>query len=62
MVSRETTEEDHAHHRQLFLAEQGYAYRIQDGTELVDADALPEEASAAPVDLKPRAVRAKVKA
>ena len=45
VVSRETTEEDHAHHRQLFLAEQGYAYRIQDGTELVDQDALPEEAS-----------------
>ena len=45
VVSRETTEEDHAHHRQLFLAEQGYAYRIQDGTELVEQDTLPEEAS-----------------
>jgi DNA excision repair protein ERCC-3 len=39
VVSRETTEEDHAHHRQLFLAEQGYAYRIQDGAELLEKDA-----------------------
>ncbi|MFC4454393.1 DNA repair helicase XPB [Deinococcus sonorensis] len=34
VVSRETSEEDHAHHRQLFLAEQGYAYRILDAAEL----------------------------
>ena len=39
VVSRETSEEDHAHHRQLFLAEQGYAYRILDGTELLEQDA-----------------------
>ncbi len=30
LVSRETSEEDFAHHRQLFLAEQGYAYAILD--------------------------------
>jgi DNA excision repair protein ERCC-3 len=30
LVSRETSEEDFAHHRQLFLAEQGYAYHILD--------------------------------
>ena len=37
VVTRETTEEDHAHHRQLFLAEQGYAYRILDASELLPA-------------------------
>ncbi|GGR01751.1 DEAD/DEAH box helicase [Deinococcus ruber] len=37
VVTRETTEEDHAHHRQLFLAEQGYAYRILDASELLAA-------------------------
>ena len=44
VVSRETTEEDHAHHRQLFLAEQGYAYRIQDGAELLEAQFLAGDA------------------
>jgi DNA excision repair protein ERCC-3 len=33
LVTRETKEEDFAHHRQLFLAEQGYAYRISDERE-----------------------------
>jgi DNA excision repair protein ERCC-3 len=46
VVSRETTEEDQAHHRQLFLAEQGYAYRIVDGQELLEQDALPDEQEA----------------
>lgn len=36
IVSRETKEEDFAHHRQLFLAEQGYAYRISDESEWAD--------------------------
>jgi DNA excision repair protein ERCC-3 len=36
LVSRETKEEDFAHHRQLFLAEQGYAYRIMDESEWLD--------------------------
>lgn len=30
LVSRETKEEDFAHHRQLFLTEQGYQYKIMD--------------------------------
>ena len=34
LVTRETVEEDYAHHRQLFLAEQGYAYDILDEAEL----------------------------
>ncbi|MBI4750187.1 MAG: DEAD/DEAH box helicase, partial [Acidobacteria bacterium] len=34
LVSRETEEESFAHHRQLFLAEQGYSYSILDEDEL----------------------------
>ncbi|MBX7221777.1 MAG: DEAD/DEAH box helicase [Blastocatellia bacterium] len=34
LVTRETEEESFAHHRQLFLAEQGYSYRILDEEEL----------------------------
>lgn len=34
LVSRETDEETFAHHRQLFLAEQGYSYRILDEEEV----------------------------
>lgn len=34
LVSRETEEEDYAHHRQLFLTEQGYTYKIIDAEEL----------------------------
>ncbi|MBO0859457.1 MAG: DEAD/DEAH box helicase [Chloracidobacterium sp.] len=34
LVSRETDEEDFAHHRQLFLTEQGYSYQILDEEEL----------------------------
>src|SRR5947199_4572230 len=35
LVSRDTREQDFAHHRQLFLTEQGYSYQIVDGTDLV---------------------------
>ncbi len=38
IVTRDTRELDFAHHRQLFLTEQGYSYRIEDGKELL-ADA-----------------------
>jgi DNA excision repair protein ERCC-3 len=31
LVTRDTREQDFAHHRQLFLTEQGYSYRIVDG-------------------------------
>jgi len=34
LVSRDTREQDFAHHRQLFLTEQGYSYRIVDGAEM----------------------------
>lgn len=36
LVSRDTREQDFAHHRQLFLTEQGYSYRILDGAEMLD--------------------------
>jgi DNA excision repair protein ERCC-3 len=35
LVSRDTRELDFAHHRQLFLTEQGYSYSIADGAEMV---------------------------
>jgi DNA excision repair protein ERCC-3 len=34
LVTRDTREQDFAHHRQLFLTEQGYSYQIADGTEM----------------------------
>jgi DNA excision repair protein ERCC-3 len=34
LVTRDTREQDFAHHRQLFLTEQGYSYRIADGAEI----------------------------
>jgi DNA excision repair protein ERCC-3 len=36
LVTRDTREQDFAHHRQLFLTEQGYSYQIVDGGELVE--------------------------
>jgi DNA excision repair protein ERCC-3 len=35
LVTRDTREQDFAHHRQMFLTEQGYSYQISDGAELV---------------------------
>jgi len=35
LVTRDTREMDFAHHRQLFLTEQGYSYRIADGYDLL---------------------------
>ena len=37
IVSRDTVDQDFAAHRQRFLAEQGYAYRIIDADEVLDA-------------------------
>ena len=34
LVTRDTRELDFAHHRQLFLTEQGYSYNILDESEL----------------------------
>jgi len=42
IVSRHTCEEEHAHHRQLFLTEQGYKFFIEDMTELAVEDRIPE--------------------
>jgi DNA excision repair protein ERCC-3 len=36
LVSRDTREQDFAHHRQLFLTEQGYSYRIADAAEMLE--------------------------
>jgi DNA excision repair protein ERCC-3 len=40
LVSRDTREMDFAHHRQLFLTEQGYSYEILDECDLADQGAL----------------------
>ncbi len=36
LVTRDTREQDFAHHRQLFLTEQGYSYQIVDGSEMLE--------------------------
>src|SRR5262249_35221801 len=36
IVTRDTREQDFAHHPQLFLTEQGYSYQILDGGEMVE--------------------------
>jgi len=36
LVTRDTREQDFAHHRQLFLTEQGYSYQILDGGEMLE--------------------------
>ena len=42
LVSRDTREMDFAHHRQLFLTEQGYSYEILDESDLLaDTKACP---------------------
>jgi DNA excision repair protein ERCC-3 len=38
LVTRDTRELDFAHHRQLFLTEQGYSYSIADGADVCAAD------------------------
>ncbi len=46
LVTRDTREQDFAHHRQLFLTEQGYSYQILDGAEMLeDARAAGEPAA-----------------
>jgi DNA excision repair protein ERCC-3 len=44
LVTRDTREQDFAHHRQLFLTEQGYSYRIIDGAELPPEEPVPQSA------------------
>ncbi len=38
LVSRDTREQDFAHHRQMFLTEQGYSYSVVDGATLIAND------------------------
>jgi len=38
IVSRDTLDQEYAAHRQRFLAEQGYAYRIVDADDLLSGD------------------------
>ena len=38
VVARDTVDADFAAHRQRFLAEQGYGYRIMDATDALAAD------------------------
>jgi DNA excision repair protein ERCC-3 len=40
LVTRDTREQDFAHHRQLFLTEQGYSYQIVDGADLLAQSCL----------------------
>jgi len=35
LVTRDTREQDFAHHRQMFLTEQGYSYNVMDGAALL---------------------------
>lgn len=43
VVARDTQDQDFAAHRQRFLAEQGYAYRIIDAEDLAAGQDLPED-------------------
>lgn len=40
MTARDTIDQDFAAHRQRFLAEQGYAYRIADADDVLAGDEL----------------------
>jgi DNA excision repair protein ERCC-3 len=40
LVTRDTRELDFAHHRQMFLTEQGYSYSISDGNDLQDRSGI----------------------
>ncbi|MFO0841827.1 MAG: DNA repair helicase XPB [Gemmataceae bacterium] len=41
LVTRDTREQDFAHHRQLFLTEQGYSYQIVNGADLLEPPERP---------------------
>jgi DNA excision repair protein ERCC-3 len=43
LVTRDTRELDFAHHRQLFLTEQGYSYSILDGADVIAHATRPNE-------------------
>ena len=45
VVARDTLDQDYAAHRQRFLAEQGYAYRILDADEILAGEPIAEAAT-----------------
>ncbi len=45
LVTRDTRELDFAHHRQLFLTEQGYSYSILDSGDVGQAGFIPARSS-----------------
>ncbi|MGF1582066.1 MAG: DNA repair helicase XPB [Gemmataceae bacterium] len=57
LVSRDTREQDFAHHRQLFLTEQGYSYSILDGSELLEEAKKTPVSTADPTYAEPTAVK-----
>jgi DNA excision repair protein ERCC-3 len=55
LVTRDTRELDFAHHRQMFLTEQGYSYQIEDGGTVPDpADMLQSPTSEVEVMQTPK--------
>ena len=42
VVARDTLDQDYAAHRQRFLAEQGYAYRILDADDILAGEPIAE--------------------
>lgn len=50
LVTRDTRELEFAHHRQLFLTEQGYSYRILDETELCAGASAASDAATIPIE------------
>lgn len=60
LVSRDTREMEFAHHRQLFLTEQGYSYEILDASDLLDGLDLappPPDSEPDPDDIGPSSRR-----
>ncbi len=54
LVTRDTRELDFAHHRQMFLTEQGYSYQIEDGGTVLDPVEMPDlEAPTSAVEVIP---------
>ena len=51
VVARDTLDQDYAAHRQRFLAEQGYAYRILDADEILAGEPIAEAST--PVEDRP---------
>jgi DNA excision repair protein ERCC-3 len=55
LVTKETVEQEFALHRQLFLAEQGYRYRVEDWAP--DEDELEEPGDVAPPAQRPASAK-----